>query len=205
MKTLLFHLIDAEIMGSKGLEMFSIETTLLGVALALDAAVVSFALGVLSLENLKKDRLVRGFLLCLAFGLFQGLMNWLGSRGGYFLTFSAYGHLFHLIVPLIFIILGLKFLQESFSEEKKTFEWGIPSVLMLSIATSLDALAAGVSMGPLPMAHINSMEIGLITFVICVCAYGLSFIFKSLPTQWLLRVASGIFFFLGSRILFELY
>jgi len=183
--------------------MFSIESTLLGVALALDAAVVSFALGVLSLENLKRNRLIRGALICLAFGIFQGFMNWLGSLGGYFLTFSEYGHLFQLIVSMIFIILSLKFLQASFNQEKMSFEWGILPIIMLAIATSLDALAAGVSMGPLPFAHINSIEIGLITFFICAGAYGLSFIFKTLPTQWLLRLASGIFFFLGGRIIFE--
>jgi putative Mn2+ efflux pump MntP len=185
--------------------MFSLETTLLGVALALDAAVASFALGVISLENLKKEKLFRGVVTCLAFGFCQGLMNWLGSLGGYFLTFSSYGHLFQLIVSLIFLILSLRFLQASFSGEKSPIEWGFLSIIVLAFATSTDALLAGVSMGPLPMAHITSIEIGVITTLICSAAYSLSFYFKTLPTQWLLRLASGIFFFLGGRIFIEYF
>ena len=183
--------------------MFSIETTLLGVALALDAAVVSFALGILSLENLKTEKLFRGVVTCLAFGIFQGLMNWLGSIGGYFLTFSSYGHLFQIIVSLIFLILALRFFQTSFKGEEASINWGLLSVLVLAFATSMDALVAGISMGPLPMAHINSIEIGLITTLICAIAFNLSFYFKALPTHWLLRLASGIFFFLGGKIFFE--
>ncbi|MBA2406265.1 MAG: manganese efflux pump [Bdellovibrionales bacterium] len=185
--------------------MFSFETTLLGVALALDAAVVSFAIGILNLELTKSQRISRGLIVCGLFGFFQALMIWLGSLGGYFLTFSGYGHLFQLLVALIFLIIAIRVLQESFKKITDPVEWGFIPLIVLAVATSLDALASGISMGPLPQAYMNSVEIGLITFLICGGAFFVSFYLKSFPAQWLLRLASVIFFFLGGKVLIDYF
>ncbi len=183
--------------------MFSLETTLLGVALALDAAVVSFTIGLLHLDLPKYQKTQRGLMVCGLFGFFQFLMVWLGSFGGYYLSFSSYGHMFQIIVALIFIVIGIRVLQTSFSKEDDHIEWGLFPMIGLAIATSIDALAAGVSIGTLPGAFTSSVEIGLITLVVCGGAYFAARIVKSLPTQWLLRVAAVIFFFLGGQILVD--
>ncbi len=183
--------------------MFSMETSLLGVALALDAAVVSFAIGILNLEATHKLKLARGLGICSLFGFFQFLMVWLGSLGGYLLSFSSYGHLFQLVVAAIFLVISIRVFQESMDDDDKHIEWGFGPLLILAIATSIDALAAGVSLGSLPFAHLSAMEIGLITFFICALAYGASNFLKNLPSKWLLRSASLIFLFLGGKILFD--
>jgi len=185
--------------------MFSFETTLLGVALALDAAVASFAMGIINLELPKTVRISRGLLVCSLFGFFQAFMIWLGSLGGYFLTFSGYGHLFQLAVALIFLIIGMRAFQESLKKVSQTVEWGFFPVVILAVATSIDALVSGISMGPLPQAHTNAIEIGLITFFICGIGFSMSIFLRSFPTQWLLRLASGIFFFLGGRVLIDFF
>lgn len=185
--------------------MFSLETSLLGVALALDAAVASFAIGLLNLELPIRHRVLRALMVCGLFGFFQFLMIWIGSMGGYFLSFSGYGHLFQLVVSLVFLVIGVRVLQESFKKDEDAIEWGIIPMVILAIATSIDALAAGISLGTIPMAYLSAIEIGIITFFICGFAFLTSNIFKSFPTQWLLRLASVIFFFLGGRILYDYY
>ncbi len=185
--------------------MFSIETTLLGLALALDAAVVTFAIGLLNLESSHKLKFSRGFLTCSLFGIFQFLMVWLGSVGGYYLSFSSYGYLFQLGVALIFIIIGIRVLQESLDDDDEHIEWGLFPMLILAFATSIDALAAGVSLGTIPMAYMSAIEIGIITFFTCAAAYLTSMVFKKIPAAWLLRFASMIFFFLGGRIIYDYY
>jgi manganese efflux pump family protein len=185
--------------------MFSIETALMGIALALDAAVVSFAIGLLNLEATHHLKISRGLAICMLFGFFQFLMVWLGSLGGYFLSFSSYGHLFQLIVATIFLMIGLRVFQESMDDDDEHIEWGFLPLLILAVATSIDALAAGVSLGTIPMAYLSAIEIGIITFFICALAYVASNILSKLPTNWLLRSASAIFFFLGGRILFDYF
>jgi putative Mn2+ efflux pump MntP len=205
MITLLFHPLDVEIMGSKDPEMFSVETTLLGVALALDAAVVSFAIGILNLELSNPQKLSRGLMTGGLFGLFQFLMVWLGSIGGYYFSFSSYGYLFQLVVAVIFMVIGIRVLQESLKNEEMSIEWGIVPMLILAFATSIDALASGVAIGTLPETYLSAFGIGIITFLICGAAYFSSNFLKSFPANWLLRVASVIFFFLGGRILTDYF
>lgn len=186
--------------------MFSLEMSLMGVALAIDAAVASFAVGILNLDLSVHHKFRRGLLICLLFGFFQSLMVWLGSFAGFYLSFSSYGHLFQLVVAMIFFVIGVKVIQESLDDDDDgPIIWGFFPLVLMAVATSIDALAAGVSLGTLPNTHITALEIGLITFVICSFSYSCSFIFKSLPTNWLLRGAAVIFFFLGGQIIFQHY
>jgi putative Mn2+ efflux pump MntP len=185
--------------------MFSFETTLMGVALALDAAVVSFAVGIMNLELPIHHKLLRGLFICLLFGFFQSLMIWFGSVAGYYLSFSSLGHFFQLIVSLIFFILGFKVLQESLDNNNGPLIWGIMALFVMALATSLDAFGAGISLGSLPHTLFTAFEIGFITFVMCLLFYSGSFFLKSLPSNWLLSFAAVIFFYLGGQILFVHY
>lgn len=180
--------------------MFSVETTLLGVALALDAAVASFAIGILNLELSNSQKLSRGLMITGLFGLFQFLMVWIGSIGGYYFSFSSYGYLFQLVVAVIFLVIGIRVLQESFRKEEVTIEWGLLPMIILAFATSIDALASGVAIGTLPETYLSALGIGIITFIICSFAYLSSNFLQSFPTHWMLRLAAVIFFFLGGRI-----
>jgi putative Mn2+ efflux pump MntP len=181
--------------------MFSLETTMLGLALALDAAVVSFAIGLLHTGLNRSQKITRGLYVCGVFGLFQFLMLWLGSYGGYRLSFSRYGHLFHIIIAASFLIIGSSMLSKSFDRGQKTIRWGILPTLLLGVATSMDALASGLSLGTLPRAYLVAFEIGIITFFLSGLSYYLSSIIETLSTAWPLRIASCVFFYLGGRIM----
>lgn len=184
--------------------MFSPAILLLGVALAIDAAVVTFAIGLLSLDLTPKQKVFRAFIVSGVFGLFQFLMLWLGSYAGYLFTFSSYGYLFQFIVASIFLIIAMKFIQESVKSEEKTLKWGLLPVLLLAFATSIDALASGVSFGTLPHSYLAASEVGLITFSVCLAFYFISQFFKQIPDRWLMRIAALIFIFLGGQIILGL-
>lgn len=180
--------------------MFSLEILLLGVALAIDAAVVAFAISLLHRSDNPSQKLRNGLMVSSLFGGFQFLMLWLGSYFGYLFTYSSYGYFFQVSTGMIFVALGLKCVHESFSLEEKKIEWKIVPAIILALITSIDALAAGISLGTVPRAYYSGLEVGLITFFITGSFYLFGQIFRDIPDKWLLRVASLIFFFLGAQI-----
>lgn len=181
--------------------MISPEISLLGLALAIDAAVVSFAMGLLMVQLTPSEKLLRGSIITTTFALFQFLMLWAGSYFGFLLTFSSYGHLSQNIVALIFLVLAVKFYQEGNKLEKREFQGGFLPLIILAIATSIDALAAGVSFATYPKPHYAAMEVGGITFILCGTFFGMSQFLYKIPEKWLLYLAALIFTFLSMRII----
>lgn len=185
--------------------MFNPETLLLGLALAIDAAVVSFAIGLLNENGPRSVKVVRGGLTALTFGTFQFLMLWLGSLGGFFFSFSSFGHLFPLVVSVIFFLLSFKFFKDSFEVGESKIYWGFLPMLMLGLLTSIDALASGISLGTLPQSYLIALDIGIVTFSLCALAFSFAQFFKSLPGEWLLRLAGTIFLGLGANTIWSLF
>lgn len=181
--------------------MFNPEIAFLGLALAIDAAVVTFALGLLLVKDAPGTRIVHGSLMCLLFGFFQGLMLWGGSFAGYLFTFSSFGYLSQLIVALIFILIGFKFFREGHAPTARSKPQGLVATLFLAVATSLDALATGVSFGTYPSPWVPALDVGIITFILCALFFGLSQILENIPERWLLYFAGGVFNILALRIL----
>lgn len=201
---LLFHHLDDEIMTqAKDFLMFSLEIILLGVALAIDAAVVTFAVGLIHLELPLTGKAHRGLTVALVFGVFQAAMVWLGSYVGFLFTFSNYGFFFRMIVGIIFFGLAIKFIQESFSPEEKKIKWGVLPILILAFATSIDAFAAGIGLGTLPQAYLAAFEVGAITSALCGLFYFMSQFFKDLPDRWLIRLGALILIYLGGEIFWD--
>lgn len=184
--------------------MLSLEILLLGLALAVDASVATFALSLLHERDSIAMKLKNGLLISVTFGLFQSFMLWLGSYGGYFFTYSKFGYFFQFLVGVIFILIGFKCIQESLEKDGKDIKWGLWPVIILGVATSIDALASGVSLGTLPYPYIPSLGVGLITFILCGLFYTVGQFFKKIPEQWLMRFAALIFFFLGGQIFWDL-
>lgn len=93
-----------------------IDLILLGLALGVDCFVVSFSQGLI----FKSEKVKNSFKLALTMGLFQGVMPVIGYIG----TNSLYKY----VVPYskwivfgIFLLLGLKFIVESFQPKEKRF------------------------------------------------------------------------------------
>ena len=146
--------------------MSTITVILIALGLAMDALAVSIASGAIS-RNLKIQQALR---IALSFGLFQAFMpliGWLAGRG---LQDYIRG-LDHWIAFSLLPLIGVKMIYESFSldtQEKENNPLNLYVLLMLSLATSIDALAVGVSFALLKILIATAVIIiGAITFLVC--------------------------------------
>ncbi len=137
--------------GSKGRGGGSVDTfTLLGIAvgLAMDAFAVAVATGIL----LGKVSGRQTFRLSFHFGLFQFLMPVIGWLAGLSLERYLGGYDHWLAFGLLGLI-GGKMIHEALREDGSTRTASDPtrgaSLVILSVATSVDALAVGLSLGVL--------------------------------------------------------
>lgn len=146
--------------------MNTVELLLLGLALAMDAFAVSLSKGV----SLRKITFKTAFIIALTFGLFQGLMPVLGFLLGE--RFEGLMSQFnHWIAFILLALIGLKMLKEAFSEEEdEELESRLDpkELILLGIATSIDAMAVGVSLAFLKVDLATSaFIIFLVTFLLC--------------------------------------
>lgn len=113
-----------------------------GIALSMDAFAVSIGKG-LSVQRMK----AKHSLICGAwFGGFQALMPLLG-----FLLASSFAEYIkqydHWIAFALLFLIGANMLREAFSKEENEADasFSVKTMLLLAVATSIDALATGVS------------------------------------------------------------
>ena len=155
---------------------FFLSSILFGVGLAMDAFSVSLSIGL----NESAMPRSRSFLIAGTFALFQMLMPMIGWFCVH--TIEAAFHAVSLFTPWIAFILlfyiGGKMLLEGFrhrnteSEKKVT---GTASLLVEAVATSIDALSVGftISEYDAPLAAVESLIIGSVTFLICLAGVGI--------------------------------
>ena len=145
-------------------------------ALSMDAFAVSITKGI-TIKNLKKSTAVK---MALAFGLFQGGMPLLG----WILGFSFKDYIEAIDHWIAFIVLGfigfnmIKGFFEERKEEKSELEISATTnesdvsnkeIIMLAIATSIDALAVGISFAFLNVNIVPAASlICIITFLVCL-------------------------------------
>lgn len=128
-----------------------LEIGVIAIALAMDAFSVSISAGMI----IKTPNYRHYFRLAFHFGLFQFMMPIIGYFGGIYLEkyIKSYDHW---VAFGLLSLLGLKMIKESLADEDETKEIKDPSrgfsLVILSIATSIDALAVGLSFGVLSQA-----------------------------------------------------
>ena len=142
-----------------------IELFVLAVGLSMDAFAVSICEG-LSLRKISWKH------MCIAgawFGGFQALMPLIGYYLGNLFagTITKYAHW---IAFILLLYLGIKMIQESFGgdeeENDADHSMSIKSMFLLAVATSIDALAVGVTFAFLRVSIIPAVSfIGIITFI----------------------------------------
>lgn len=147
-----------------------IELFLIAVSLAMDAFAVSVSNGLI-LPNVKKRDAV-------TFGLYFGLFQFFMPVIGYFLgsKLTKYVQQFdHWIAFILLCIIGFNMIKESFSDDeddipKEKEILKVKNMTMLAIATSIDALAVGVT-----FAFIGNISIFFACSVIGIVAFALSY------------------------------
>ncbi len=145
--------------------MGALELVLISIGLSMDAFVVSIGKGI-SLNKIEKKNVL---IIALFFGFFQGFMPLLGYLLGS--TFSDYiVNYDHWIAFILLSVVGSNMLIEAFDDdndnEKENFK--IKEIFVLAIATSIDALAVGITLALMPDVDIfiSVFTIGIITFVL---------------------------------------
>lgn len=165
-----------------------IDLILLGLALGVDCFVVSFSQGLI----FKSKKVKNSFKLALTMGLFQGVMPVIGYIG----TNSLYKY----VVPYskwivfgIFLLLGLKFIVESFQPKEKEVQCiGLKCLLGLGLATSIDALVSGASIRLTQTSlPISVMIIGIASFLMSICGFYSGNFIKNIPSKYL-EITGGL-------------
>lgn len=145
--------------------MDTITIVMIALGLSMDAFAVSVSSGI-TIKNLKPRHAVKigGF-----FGGFQALMPIAGWLLG--LGFKDYIEKYdHWIAFGLLGFVGVKMLKEAMEEDCKYILNPLKNnvLFMLAIATSIDAMAVGVSFAFLKASILSSaVIIGIITFVVC--------------------------------------
>lgn len=182
--------------------------TLIGVAIALamDAFAVAIATGV----SLKQVSFRQTFRLSWHFGLFQALMpiiGWiLGSSIKTYIEIYAHWVAFSLLA-----LVGSNMIREAFSNDdqgnnkEKDSTKGM-TLVVLSVATSIDALAVGLSMSVLQLSiFYPALIIGLVAggFTVLGLHLGKYFSKLSLLSSWAEVIGGLVLWVIGIKILFE--
>ena len=120
-----------------------VEILLLAVSLSMDAFAVALCKGL----ALKKINLKSCMIVGLWFGSFQGLMPLIGYLLGS--TFAdKITSIDHWIAFALLAIIGGNMIKESFDKDEECLDdsLGFKTMIVMAIATSIDALAAGVAL-----------------------------------------------------------
>ncbi|RDY29424.1 manganese efflux pump [Romboutsia weinsteinii] len=134
-------------------------------ALAMDAFAVSVTKGI----TLKKINFAVAAKIALFFGLFQGAMPLIGWVLG--IRFESYiKSVDHWIAFFLLTFIGIKMIFEAREgkDEESSSTLSTKELIVLSIATSIDALAIGVSFAFLNISILPiAGSIALVTFIMC--------------------------------------
>jgi putative Mn2+ efflux pump MntP len=179
--------------------------TLIGIAigLAMDAFAVSIAVGL----SLKQVSLRQTFRLSYHFGLFQALMpivGWLAGRS----VERWISPVDHWIAFGLLAVIGGKMIYEALTEDVEDEQRKDPtkgaSLVVLSVATSIDALAVGLSLALLGVEiWYPALVIGLVALIFTATGLHLGKRFGALLGRRMEVIGGGILLAIGVRILIE--
>ena len=176
------------------------ELFVIALGLSMDAFAVSICKG-LSVRRCG----IKHMLICgLYFGLFQGRMPLIG-----YLLGSQFDSLVTAVAPYIafalLALIGYNMIRESREEEETVDDdVSIKAMIPLAVATSIDALAIGVSFAFLQVNIIPSVSfIAVTTFVCCVIGVKVGSIFGSKYKQSAEFFGGLVLILMGFKILME--
>lgn len=183
-----------------------IELALIGVGLAMDAFAVSICKG-LAMEKVKKKQ---ALIIGLFFGGFQALMPFIGWALG--TQFEKYiVSVDHWIAFILLAIIGGKMIKEALEKDedntsqlKEDKDLDLKEMFVLAVATSIDALAVGVTFAFLRYPIVEAISIiGILTFFISIGGVYIGNIFGSKYKKKAEFAGGFILILIGLKILLE--
>ncbi len=184
------------------------ELLLLAVGVSMDAFAVSICKGL----AMKKATLKEGMTCGLWFGGFQALMPLIGFLLGSLFA-DAIQAVDHWVAFALLAIIGINMLKEAFSKEEEVdscpvdgeVDLSVKSMFVMAVATSIDALAVGISLAMAGNVNIIAAVslIGLFTFGMSAAGVQIGNIFGSRFEKKAQMAGGAILIFLGLNILLE--
>lgn len=176
------------------------------VFIAIGLAMDAFAVSITSGAAYKQLHLRHTLRMALFFGGFQAFMPLIGALAG--LSFREYiADYDHWIAFIILAAVGGKMIYESFkiTEAEKNFSpTNILVLLVLSVATSIDALAIGITLSLVAASIVTAVTvIGLVTFVLSYLGVMIGKRFGHIFENKIEAFGGIILIILGVKILLE--
>ncbi|RPJ59142.1 MAG: manganese efflux pump [Acidobacteria bacterium] len=175
---------------------------LIAVGLSMDALAVSASNGMIN----RHSKVLHAVVLAVFFGSFQGLMALAGWSVGS-LAHDLVAAIDHWIAFLLLAAIAGKMIYESFGGEEPTSCSGtltLCTVLALSVATSIDALAVGVGLSFLDLSILDPVVIiGLTTFFLTLVGAGLGHLLGKMVGRRFELLGGLILLAIGLKILLE--
>lgn len=176
---------------------------IIAAALAMDAFSVSISCGMI----IAKPSFGHYFRLAFHFGLFQFMMPIIGYSAGMYL--EKYIHAVdHWIAFGLLLLIGLKMIHEAFEKKEADTECKDPSrgmrLILLAVATSIDALAVGFSIGVLGGSIVlPSVIIGVVCAVFSIAGVALGNHASKYISRGGELIGGIVLILIGVKILFE--
>lgn len=177
------------------------ELFIIAVGLSMDAFAVSVCKGLSMRKMCRKN----AFIVGIYFGGFQALMPTIGYfLGAYFQnTIAAYDHW---IAFILLGIIGSNMIRESLNQEEESCDASVAmrDMLILAIATSIDALAVGVTFAFLQVHLLSAVSIiGATTLVLSVIGVKAGTVFGCRYKSRAELAGGVILVFMGIKILIK--
>lgn len=179
--------------------MGTMEILLISIGLAMDAFAVAICKGL----SMKKMNWKKAIIIAFYFGIFQALMPVIG----YFLGVNfetLVTNIDHWIALVLLSIIGGNMIKEALQKEEKTSNDSVKfkEMVILAIATSIDALAVGITFAFLKADIVFAFSsIGIITFLISLIGVKIGNVFGDRFEKKAEIFGGCILIFLGIRIL----
>lgn len=180
-----------------------IEVILIGVGLAMDAFAVAICKGL----QMKKLNYRQATVIALFFGGFQALMPLIGWILGK--QFEQYiVQIDHWIAFGLLSVIGVNMFRESLEKEEEDVtvleKLDLKELVLLAIATSIDALAVGITFAFLKVdIKLSVLVIGITTFLISFCGVAIGNIFGTRYKERAERFGGIVLILIGLKILLE--
>ena len=183
--------------------MTNIELFLIAIGLSMDACAVAIGYG-LSVDKISfKNALIVG----LYFGIAQGVMPIIGFALGY--NFAEYIiPVDHWIAFILLLFIGGKMIKGSFDKEDssapKEVSLKFKNMILLAIATSIDALAVGISFAFLNVNIVAAATtIGVVTLILSMIGVKVGNMFGLRYKSIAEFIGGAVIIFIGLKILLE--
>lgn len=181
------------------------EIFMIGVGLSMDAFAASICKGL----NMRRLNIKNMLIIGLFFGGFQALMPAVGWLLGK--QFESYiTSVDHWVAFALLVFIGGKMIYDVFHDDdenccsEKTDRLDMKEVLTLAVATSIDALAVGISFAFLQVDIIKAVSvIGVTTFVLSVAGVAVGNMFGAKYEKKATLAGGIILILIGIKILLE--